>query len=79
MKSENLLTILKLNRMIDEFERSLANKRGEMNQETGWCDNTDNWYPTYTEPISYSIQLSYSDYWPRHKLSGLQFAIIVLR
>jgi hypothetical protein len=61
--------ILKLNRMIDEFEGSLAKKRGEMaymNQETGWCDNTDNLYPTYTEPptSSYSIQLSYRDYWP---------------
>jgi hypothetical protein len=60
--------ILKLNRMIDEFEGSLAQKRGEttyMNQETGWYDNTDNLYPTYTEPdtSSYSIQLSYSDYW----------------
>ena len=59
--------ILKLNRMIDECEGSLAQKRGEMaytNQETGWYDNTSNLYPTYTEPISYSIQLSYSDYWP---------------
>jgi hypothetical protein len=59
--------IIKLNRMIDEFEESLAKKRGEManmNQETGWYDNTNNLYPTYTEPNSYSIQLYYSDYWP---------------
>jgi hypothetical protein len=61
--------ILKLNRMIDEFEGSLAKKRGEtayMNMESGWYDNTSNLYPTYTEPdtSSYSIQLSYSDYWP---------------
>ncbi|HET7391478.1 MAG TPA: hypothetical protein VFJ51_11685 [Nitrososphaeraceae archaeon] len=61
--------ILKLNRMIDEFEGSLAKKRGEMGnmiQETGWYDNTGNPYPTYPEPYtnSYSIQLSYSDYWP---------------
>jgi hypothetical protein len=61
--------ILKLNRMIDEFEGSLAKKRGEsthMNQETGWYDNTGNPYSTYPEPYtnSYSIQLSYSDYWP---------------
>ena len=61
--------ILKLNRMIDEFQGSLAKKRGEMghmNQETGWYDNTGNLYPTYLEPDtnSYSIQLSYSDYWP---------------
>jgi hypothetical protein len=66
-KSSN--QILKLNRMIDEFERSLAKKRGEMahmNQETGWYDNTGNPYSTYPEPYtnSYSIQLSYSDYWP---------------
>ena len=59
--------ILKLNRMIDEFEGSLAKKRGEMAnmiQETGWYDNTGNLYPTYSEPdnSSYSIQLSYSDY-----------------
>ena len=52
--------ILKLNRMIDEYEGSLAKKRGEtahMNQETGWYDNTSNLYPTYTEPdtSSYSI------------------------
>ena len=58
--------ILKLNRMIDEFEGSLANKRGEMaymNQETGWYDNTDNLYPIpYSEPeiSSYSIRLSYA-------------------
>jgi chromosome segregation ATPase len=61
--------ILKLNSMIDEFEESLAKKRGEMaymNQESGWYDNTSNLYPTYTEPdtSSYSIRLSYNDYWP---------------
>jgi hypothetical protein len=62
--------ILKLNRMIDEFEGSLGQKRGEMaymNQETEWYDNTDNLYPIpYSEPdtSSYSIQLSYTDYWP---------------
>jgi hypothetical protein len=60
--------ILKLNRMIDELEGSLAKKRGEttyMNQESGWYDNTDNLYPTYAESdsSSYSIRLSYSDYW----------------
>ena len=59
--------ILKLNRMIDEFEGSLAKIRGEsthMNQETGWYDNTGSPYSTYPEPYtnSYSIQLSYSDY-----------------
>src|SRR5215469_15858751 len=57
--------ILKLNRMIDEFEGSLSQKRGEMaylNQETRWYDNTSNLYPTYTEPdtSSYSIRLSYA-------------------
>jgi len=58
--------ILKLNRMIDEFEGSLAKKRGEMaymNQETGWYDNTDNLYHIpYSEPEinSYSIRLSYA-------------------
>jgi hypothetical protein len=57
--------ILKLNRMIDEFEGSLAKKRREMaymNQETGWYDNTSNLYPVpYSEPdtSSYSIRLSY--------------------
>ena len=60
--------ILKLNRMIDELEGSLAKKRGEtayMNQETGWHDNTNNLYPIpYSGPNSYSIQLSYRDYWP---------------
>jgi hypothetical protein len=47
--------------MIDEFEGSLAKKRGEtayVNGESGWYGNL---YSTYTEPISYSIQLSYSD------------------
>jgi len=61
--------ILKLNRMIDELQSSLQQKRGEfayMSQKSGWYDNTDNLYPTYTEPdtSSYSIQLSYCDYWP---------------
>ena len=59
--------ILKLNRMIDEFEGSLAKKRGEManmDQETGWYDNTGNLYPTYLQPTtnSYSIQLSQVSY-----------------
>ena len=50
--------ILKLNRMIDEFQSSLP-------QNGGRYDNTDNLYPTYPEAdtSSYSIQLSYSDYW----------------
>jgi hypothetical protein len=42
--------ILKLNRMIDEFEGSLAKKRrgmAYMNHETGWCDNTGNLYVCY--------------------------------
>jgi hypothetical protein len=44
--------ILKLNRMKDELQSSLP-------------QNGDNLYPTHTEPdsSSYSIQLSYSDYW----------------
>jgi hypothetical protein len=62
--------ILKLNRMMDEFEGSLAQKRGEMacmKQETGWYDNTGNLYPVqYSEPdtSSYPIRLSYSNYSP---------------
>jgi hypothetical protein len=65
--------ILKLNRIIDEFQETLAQKRGEttyMNQESGRYDNTENLYPiAYSEPdTSYSIRLSYtsnSDYWPQ--------------
>jgi chromosome segregation ATPase len=54
--------ILKLNRMKDEFEGSLSQKRGEMaylNQETAWYDNTD---IPYSEPeiSSYFIRLSYA-------------------
>jgi hypothetical protein len=30
-----------------------------MNQETGWCDNTDNLYPTYTEPLPVHILFNY--------------------
>jgi len=50
--------ILKLNRMIDEFQSSLP-------QNGGWFNDTDNLYPTCTEhdTSSYSIQLSYNDYW----------------
>src|SRR5215469_2908753 len=47
-KTEAIEHIFKLNRMIDEFDGSLAHKRGEMaymNQETGWYYNTDNLYP----------------------------------
>ena len=49
--------ILKLNRIIDQFQSYLP-------QNGGWYDNTDNLYPTCPEPdtSSYSIQLSYSDY-----------------
>jgi len=45
--------ILKLDRTIDLFQSYLP-------QNGGWYDNT------YPEPnsSSYSIQLSYSDYWP---------------
>ena len=69
--------ILTLNRRIDKFqgmlsmyESSLPHKREEMtymNQESGTYDNIDNLYPIpYLGPdtSSYSIQLSYSDYWP---------------
>ncbi len=58
--------ILVLNRMIDEFEGSLAKKRGEMvymDQKSGWYDNTGNLDPIpYSEPeiSSYSIRLSYA-------------------
>ena len=57
--------ILKLNRIINEFQETLAQKRGEttyMNQESGRYDNTENLYPiAYSEPdTSYSIRLSYS-------------------
>ena len=54
--------ILKLNRIIDEFQETLAQKRGEVNQESGRYDNTENLYPiAYSEPdTSYSIRLSYS-------------------
>jgi hypothetical protein len=60
--------ILKLNRMIEELQSSLPQKRREiayMNKESGGYDNTDNLYPTYTEPdtSSYSVQISYGDYW----------------
>ena len=46
--------ILKLNRMIDEFQSSLPHG--------GWYDNTDNFYPTYPEPDTgpSSIRLSHS-------------------
>jgi hypothetical protein len=69
--------ILILNRRIDKFQRmlsthesSLPHKREEMtymNQESGTYDNIDNLYPIpYLGPDtrSYSIRLSYSDYWP---------------
>jgi hypothetical protein len=39
--------------MIDEFQSSLAQKRGEMthmNQESGWYDNTGNLYPIAYPP-----------------------------
>jgi chromosome segregation ATPase len=51
--------ILKLNRRIDEFEGTLAKKRGEVNQESGTYDNIENLYPVaYQEPtILYSTIL----------------------
>ncbi len=50
--------ILKLNKMIDEFQSSLP--------QNGCRYDNINLYPTYSEPdiSSYYIQLSYSDYWP---------------
>jgi hypothetical protein len=63
-KEKTTNDILKLNRIIDEFQETLAQKRGEttyMNQESGRYDNTENLYPiAYSEPdTSYSIRLSY--------------------
>jgi uncharacterized coiled-coil DUF342 family protein len=57
-KWNSTIQILKLNKMIDQFQSSLP-------QNGGRYDSTDNLYPTYLEPdtSSYSIQLSYSDYW----------------
>ncbi|MGB8934674.1 MAG: hypothetical protein WCC17_06175 [Candidatus Nitrosopolaris sp.] len=62
-KTEATHHILKLNRMIDEFQETLAKKRREVNQEPGRYDNIENLYPiAYQEPdtSSYSIRLSYS-------------------
>jgi hypothetical protein len=56
-----LLTFLNL-----AMELKSGTQEDILNQESGWYDNTGNLYPTYTEPTSYSIQLSYaamSDYW----------------
>jgi hypothetical protein len=41
-KWKSTIQILKLNRIIDEFQSSLP-------QKGQWYDNTDNSYPTYTE------------------------------
>jgi transposase len=64
-KTKSTNDILKLNRIIDEFQETLAKKRGEgiyMNQESGTYDNIENLYPiAYQEPdTSLSIRLSYS-------------------
>jgi hypothetical protein len=62
-KTKSPNDILKLNKMVDEFEGTLARKRGEVNQEPEGYDNIDNFYPiAYQEPDtgSYSIRLSYS-------------------
>ncbi|MFZ0513543.1 MAG: hypothetical protein WAM14_18195 [Candidatus Nitrosopolaris sp.] len=53
-KTKSTNDLLNLNRMIDQFQSSLVHKRGDS-------------YPVaYSDPdsSSYSIQLSYSDYWP---------------
>jgi hypothetical protein len=47
-KTKSTNDILILNRMIDEFQSSVAQKRGEttyMKQESGWYDNTGILYP----------------------------------
>ena len=62
-KTKSTNDILKLNRIIDEFQETLAQKRGEVNQESGRYNNIENLYPiAYQEPdtSSYSIRLSYS-------------------
>ncbi|MGC1932881.1 MAG: hypothetical protein WA667_28235 [Candidatus Nitrosopolaris sp.] len=58
--------ILKLSKIIDQLQGNLPQKMTYMNQESGWYDNTGNLYPIYLAPdnSSYSIRLSYSDYWP---------------
>jgi hypothetical protein len=63
-KTKSTNDILKLNKIVDEFEGTLARKRGEVNQEPGRYDNIENLYPVaYSEPYtsSYSIRLSYAE------------------
>ncbi|MGC1932314.1 MAG: hypothetical protein WA667_25360 [Candidatus Nitrosopolaris sp.] len=61
-KTESRNEILNLDRMKDELQSSLEQRRGEityMNQGRGWYDDTDNLYPIpYPEPYtnSYSLQ-----------------------
>jgi hypothetical protein len=63
-KTKSTNDILRLNRIIDEFEGTLAQKRGEVNQESGRYDNIQNLYPVaYQEPDtipSNIIPLSYT-------------------
>jgi hypothetical protein len=68
-KTESRNEILNLDRMKDELQSSLAQKRGEMthmNRGTGWYDDTDNLYPIpYSEPYtsSYSLQHNKESEW----------------
>ena len=61
-KTESRNEILNLDRMKDELQSSLEQRRGEityMNQGRGWYNDTDNLYPIpYPEPYtnSYSLQ-----------------------
>jgi hypothetical protein len=60
-KTESWNEILNLDRMKDELQSSLAQRRGEMtylNQGRGWYDDTDNLYPIpYQEPYTNSYPL----------------------
>jgi hypothetical protein len=60
-KTESRNEILNLDRMKDELQSSLAQRRGEMthmNQGRGWYDDTDNLYPIpYQEPYTNSYSL----------------------
>ena len=66
--------ILKLNRIIDEFQSSLPQKRGEMaymNEVSGRLDRTINDNTDYPYPTAnwYSVDVSYTpmnEYWDKN-------------
>ena len=61
-KTKSTNDILKLNKIVHEFEGTLARKRGKVNEESTLLDRSISDNTDYSDPIAnwYSVDISYT-------------------